>query len=42
MCLCPATVGDTVLALLSAMSKSVGSFPAPLTLPVSPLARKGT
>lgn len=32
---CLATVGDTVLVLLS---KSVGSFPAPLKLPLNPLA----
>lgn len=31
-----------MLVLLSAVSKSVASSPAPLTLPVSPLARKGT
>lgn len=34
--------GGVVLVLLSAVSKSVASSPAPLTLPVSPLARKGT
>lgn len=40
-CLCPATVGDFVLVLPSAMSKSVGSFPAPLKLPISPLCEEG-
>lgn len=36
--MCLATVSDTVLVLLSAVSKSVGSFPAPLKLPLNPLA----
>lgn len=40
--LCLAAVGDVGLGLLSAVSNSVGSFPVPLKLPVSPLARKGT
>lgn len=39
--LCQAAVGDGVLVLLSAVSKSVGSFPVPLKLPGRPLARKG-